>query len=162
MGVGYAALLSVLLLLAGSWSAVREKRALLLLWGAIILSPILMSLQGVSVPTWAYARYLIFSLPLLLILIAEGIDWLARHVRIGRGAAVVAWGLAAIVVLCWIPLVHAQFLAQKTWPYARVAKFLHTQMEKNDVIVAGMGRQIHTEPVLRRCRRSYCAARQLR
>jgi len=31
MGVGYAALLSVLLLLAGSWSAVREKRALLLL-----------------------------------------------------------------------------------------------------------------------------------
>ncbi len=137
MGVGYAALLPVLLLLAGSWSAVRKKRALLLLWGAIILSPLLMSLQGVSVPTWAYARYLIFSLPLLLILIAEGIDWLTIHVRIGSGAAVVAWALAAIVVLCWIPLVHAQFLTQKTWPYARVAKFLHTHMEKNDVIVAG-------------------------
>ena len=39
MGVGYAALLSVLLLLAGCWSAVREKRALLLLCGAIILAP---------------------------------------------------------------------------------------------------------------------------
>jgi len=38
MGVGYAALLSLLLLLAGSWSAVREKRALLLLWGGIILA----------------------------------------------------------------------------------------------------------------------------
>jgi len=46
--------------------------------------PILMSLQGVSVPSWAYARYLIFSLPLLLILIAEGIDWLAIHVWMGR------------------------------------------------------------------------------
>jgi hypothetical protein len=137
MGVGYVALLSVLLLLAGCWSAVREKRALLLLWGAIILPPILMSLQGVSVPSWAYARYLIFSLPLLLILIAEGIDWLAIHVWMRRDAAVIAWGLTAIVVLGWIPLVHAQFLAKEEWPYAQVATFLHTQMQKSDVIVAG-------------------------
>jgi hypothetical protein len=137
MGVGYAALLSALLLLAGSWSAVRGKRALLLLWGAIILGPILMSLQGVSVPSSAYARFLIFSLPLLLILIAEGIDWLAIHIWMGKGAAVVAWGLTAIVVLGWTPLVQAQFLAKQEWPYARVAKFLHTQMQKNDVIIAG-------------------------
>ena len=137
MGVGYVALLSLLLLLAGSWSAVREKRGLLLLCGAIILGPILMSLQGVSVPSWAYARYLIFSLPLLLILIAEGIDWVAIHVQMGRGAAVVAWGLTAIVVFGWIPLVHAQFLAKEEWPYAQVATFLHTQMQKSDVIVTG-------------------------
>jgi hypothetical protein len=137
MGVGYAALLSALLLLAGSWSAVRAKRALLLLCGAIILSPILMSLQGVSVPSSAYARFLIFSLPLLLIIIAEGIDWLAIHVWMGKGAAVVAWGLTAIVVSGWTPLVQAQFLAKEEWPYARVAKFLHTQMQNNDVIIAG-------------------------
>jgi hypothetical protein len=137
MGVGYVALLSLLLLLAGSWSAVREKRGLLLLWGGIILGPILMSLQGVSVPSWAYARYLIFSLPLLLILMAEGIDWLAIHVWMGKDAAVIAWGLTAIVVLGWMPLVHAQFIAKEEWPYARVATFLHTQMQKGDVIVAG-------------------------
>jgi hypothetical protein len=137
MGVGYAAFLSALLLLAGSWSAAREKWALLLLCGAIILGPILMSLQGVSVYPWAYTRYLIFSLPLLLILMAEGIDWLARHVRMRRGAAVAAWGLTALILLCWTPYVYAQFLAKKQWPYARVAKFLHAQMQKNDVIVAG-------------------------
>jgi hypothetical protein len=96
-----------------------------------------MSLQGVSVPSWAYARYLIFSLPLLLILIAEGIDWLAIHVWMGRGTAVVAWGLTAIVVLGWIPLVRAQFLAKEEWPYAQVATFLHMQMRKSDVIVTG-------------------------
>ena len=51
MGVGYAASLAVLLLLAGSWSAVRESSEALLLavGGAIILRPVLMSLQGVSV-----------------------------------------------------------------------------------------------------------------
>ena len=43
MGVGYIALLSLLLLLVGTWSAIRDKRALLLLWGAIILCLILMS-----------------------------------------------------------------------------------------------------------------------
>ena len=136
MGVGYVALLSVLLLLAGSWSAIREKRGLLLLCVAIILAPILMSLQGVSVDTAAFARYLICSLPLLLILMAEGIDWLARSVW-QRRTAIAAWGLTALIVVCWAPLVQAQFLAKKRWPYARVAKFLHTQMQKNDVIVAG-------------------------
>jgi hypothetical protein len=136
MGVGYATLLSALLLLAGSWSAVREKRALLLLCVAIILAPILMSLQGVSVDTSAFARYLICSLPLLLILMAEGIDWLARSVW-QRRTAIAAWGFTALIVVCWTHSLQAQFLAKKRWPYARVAKFLHTQMQKNDVIVAG-------------------------
>ena len=115
MGVSYVALLSLLLLLAGSWSAAREKRALLLLCVAIILAPILMSLQGVSVDTAAYARYLICSLPLLLILMAEGIDWLARSVW-RRRSAIAGWALAALMVVCWIPLLQAQFLAKIRWP----------------------------------------------
>jgi hypothetical protein len=48
-----------------------------------------------------------------------------------------AWGLTAIVVLCWTPPVGVQFVVQKRWPYARVAKFLQAKMQKNDVIVAG-------------------------
>ena len=135
-GGGYAVWLSIPLLLAGCWSAAREKRALLLLCGAIILGPILMSLQGVSVPASASARYLIYSLPLLLILIAEGIDWLARHIWVRR-ATIVAWSLTAVIVMCWTPSVQARFLIKEHWPYARVAKFLQTRMEKNDVIVAG-------------------------
>jgi hypothetical protein len=48
--------------------------------------------------------------------------------------------------MCWssaidpagaTPYVRAQFLVKKQWPYARVARFLHTHMRKNDVIVAG-------------------------
>jgi hypothetical protein len=34
-------------------------------------------------------------------------------------------------------LIHAQFLAKEEWPYAQVATFLHRQMQKSDVIVAG-------------------------
>lgn len=137
MGVGYVVWLSVFLLLAGCWSAIREKRALLLLCGAIILAPILMSLQGVSVNTSAFARYLICSLPLLLIMMAEGIDWVARHVRIRGGAVVVAWCLTTLIVLCWMPNTQFRFFAKKQWPYAKAAKFLHRQMQKRDVIVSG-------------------------
>src|ERR1043166_7674972 len=137
MGVGRAALLCLVLLLAGCWSAIREKRALLLLCGAIILPPIAMSLQGISVNTLNYARYLVFCLPLLLILMAGGIDWLARLVRIRGVATVVAWSLTRLIFIFWMPTIQYQFFAKKQWPYGKVAEFLHRQMHKRDVIVAG-------------------------
>jgi uncharacterized membrane protein len=137
MGGGYGIFLSGLLLLAGSWSAVREKRALLLLCGAIIMGPILMSLQGVSVQSSAAARYLIFVLPWILILMAEGIDWFGRHLCILKAGTVAVWTVTALVVLCWVPSIHGRFVIKSQWPYARVAKFLHAQMRENDVIVAG-------------------------
>ena len=136
MGNSYAAFLAVLLLSAGCWSAARDKYPLLLLCGAIFVGPILMSLQGIAIDPGGYARYLIFSLPLLLILIAEGIDWIARHIR-ARWAAIAAWGLAVLIVAFWTPCIHAQFLHQTRWPFAEVAGFLRTRMEKDDVIVAG-------------------------
>lgn len=136
MGNSYAAFLSVLLLSAGCWSAARGKQPLLLLCGAIIVGPILMSLQGIALDAGGFARYLIFSLPLLLILIAEGVDWITRHIRVRR-AAIAAWGLTVLIVACWTPCIHAQFLHQTRWPFAEVAGFLRAQMQKDDVIVAG-------------------------
>lgn len=136
MGNNYAALLSVLLLAAGCWSAARGKQPLLLLCGVIIVGPIIMSLQGVEVDAGAFARYLIFSLPLLLILIAEGIDRVAAHIPV-RWATSAAWGLIVLMVAGWTPCIHAQFLHQTRYPYAEVARFLHGQMQKDDVIVAG-------------------------
>jgi len=136
MGNSYAAFLSVLLLSAGCWSAARDKQPLLLLCGAIIVGPILMSLQGIALDAGGFARYLIFSLPLLLILIAEGVDWITRNIRV-RWAAIAAWGLTVLIVACWTPCIHAQFLHQTRWPFAEVAGFLRARMQKDDVIVAG-------------------------
>ncbi len=136
MGNSYAAFLSVLLLFAGCWSAARNKQPLLLLCGAIIVGPILMSLQGIAIDAGGFARYLIFSLPLLLIIIAEGVDWITRHIRV-PWAAIATWGLTVLIVACWTPSINAQFLHQTRWPFAEVARFLHAQMQKDDVIVTG-------------------------
>ena len=135
MGVGYLAFVVAILLLAGVWSGTQAQRPLLLLCLAIILGPVLMSLQGVAVYQ-DEPRYLIFLLPLLLILLAEGIDYLARHVRMRRGAAVAAWGLTALIVLGWTPIVRARFLAKQQLAYVRVAKFLHANLRKGDIVVA--------------------------
>jgi len=136
MGNSYAAFLSVILLAAGCWSAARGKQPMLLLCGAIIVGPIIMSWQGVAVDAGSYARYFIFSLPLLLIFIAQGIDWIVTHIPV-RWAANAAWGLTLLIVACWTPCIHAQFLHQTRWPYAEVARSLHAHMQKDDVIVAG-------------------------
>ena len=36
-----------------------------------------------------------------------------------------------------MPTIQFHFLAKKQWPYDKVAKFLHRQMHKRDVIVSG-------------------------
>ena len=136
MGVGYATLLSVLLLLAGSWSAVQSSERFFCCVSQSFSAPILMSLQGVSVDTAAYARYLIcFST------VASNPDGrgnrLACKKCLATRIAIAVWVLAALIVVCWTPLVQAQFLAKTRWPYARMARFLDTQMQTNDVIVAG-------------------------
>ena len=138
MGWGYLAFVVALLLIAGVWSGTQAKRPLLLLCLAIILGPIVMSLQGVSVSP-GEPRYLIFSLPLLLILLAEGIDWLAGHIRMRRGAVVTAWGLTALIVLGWMPFVRAQFVTKRHLEYVRLAEFLHSKLRKGDVVVARWG-----------------------
>lgn len=138
MGAGYLAFIVAPLLLAGVWSGTQAKRPILLLCLGIILGPVLMSLQGVSIyPN--EPRYLIFFLPLLLILLAEGIDWFARHIRIRRGAAAIAWGLTALIVLGWTPIVRKSFVAKRYVAHARVAKFLHARLRQGDVVVARWG-----------------------
>ena len=46
-------------------------------------------------------------------------------------------GLTVLIVACWTPCIHAQFLHQTRWPFAEVARFLRARMQKDDVIVAG-------------------------
>ena len=135
LGGGYFAFFVALPLLFGLWSATQERRGLLLLCLAIALGPILMSLRGISIPTWTYARYLIFSLPLLLIFLAEGIDWLTKHLRMPRAAVIAAWGLTAILILGWSRDIYGQFVGRKNFPYARVAEFLHAQLKNGDLVV---------------------------
>jgi hypothetical protein len=134
-GAGYYAFLFAALLLLGIWSATQEHKPLLLLCAAVALGPVLMSLHGLSHFPWAYSRFLIFSLPLLLILLAEGINWLAAHILVQRRAAVGAWALAGLIVLCWAPDLVVRVREKDYRTYARMADSLRARFQSGDVIL---------------------------
>ena len=135
---GYEAFFFATLLSLGIWSATQEQKPLLLLWGAVALGPVLMSLRGISVYPWTYARFLIFSLPLLLILLAEGISWFTTRISVRRPitAPVISWSLAALVVFFWTPALHTPSPTKDFYrSYMQMAQFLRAHFQRGDVIV---------------------------
>ena len=124
------------LLLAGVWSATQERKQLLPLVLLAGLSPVLVSLKGVSHFPWAYARFQIYCVPLLLILMAEGIRWLAARGPARVSASALAWAVTVGAVLAWIPPTGELFAGKReNAAYARTAAWLQTQRRPGDVIV---------------------------
>ncbi len=120
------------LLVAGVWSATQARKNLLPLCVLVGLSPVFVSLKGVSHFPWAYARFQIYCVPLMLILMAEGIGWLTARAR--HPAA--AWALTAVTVLCWLPPLADLFAGKReNAAYARTAAYLLAQRRPGDLIV---------------------------
>ena len=80
-GNGFLLFVPAGLLVAGIWSATQARKTLLPLCVLVGLSPVFVSLKGVSHFPWAYARFQIYCVPLMLILMAEGIVWLTARMR---------------------------------------------------------------------------------
>ena len=72
-GDGYYVLPSLCLLILGVWVSICDKQHILILSGMLLIPTGMASLAGLSHYPWAYARFLIPVLPILLIFIAEGI-----------------------------------------------------------------------------------------
>ena len=75
--------------------------------------------------------------------------------RTPRGTSVTAVALATLVILGWTPLSTRSFLLRNKFPYIRVATFLHAQMQKEDVIVAGWGMRFTLSQFFERRGRMY-------
>ena len=154
LGTGFASFVPGALLLAGVWSATQTRRSLLPLCLLAGLSPILVSLKGVSHYPWAYARFQIYCLPFLLILLAEGINWLAALVP-GKSSvrmAVLSSILVAAVIAAWVPDT-AQVFAEKraSAAYVETAAYLQIQRRTGDVVVVeGSINHLDLQPLLPR------------
>lgn len=148
-GSGFLLFVPGALLLAGVWSATQARKTLLPLCLLAGLSPILVSLKGVSHFPWAYARFQIYCVPLLLILMAEGIRWLSEQAtpaRIRGGAAAV---LTAVAVLAWVPPMAKLFTGKReNAVYAQTAAYLLKQRAPGDVIVIAGAPHLQLTPLL--------------
>lgn len=149
-GEGFVAFIPAGLLLAGVWSATQNSKKLLPLCLLAALSPVLISLKGVSHFPSAYARFQIYCIPFLLILMAEGILWLAARIssRTNRCNATAAT-LAAVALLGTIPAFAELFgLKREDAAYAQAAAYLHTQNAPGDTVVIAGGAHLAMTPLL--------------
>ena len=149
-GRGFPLFLPGGLLVVGIWSATQTRQSLLPLCLLVGLSPILISLKGVSHFPWAYARFQIYCIPLMLILMAEGIQWLAERITPKRTLPF-AWMLALLMILAWVPPLAAHFRGEHAnAAYARTADYLLANRRAGDLIVAEGATQLQLTPLLPR------------
>ena len=127
---------SVACLFAGLHSAVSREKGLRLLLPGIVLPVLLMSLQGISEYPWAYARFMIASVPLLLILTAAGVRHLAC-LATGPRRSIIATALAAVVAFSWGPEMVESFALKTAQPWHKAAHALVDLRREDDPILTG-------------------------
>ena len=94
MGQGYVVPLTLAVIGYAVWRGIRRGLPTQLLLAFLILQVLLMSLAGVSHTDRAFARFDIALLPLLLILLADGLVALPRRCM--------TWGAVAVVSICFV------------------------------------------------------------
>ena len=76
------------LLALAAYTAIRRSNGICLLLVLVSLAPVFLSVQGVSHFPWGYSRYLIFTLPLLIVIVSWGLASLpivAERPRLATG-----------------------------------------------------------------------------
>ena len=122
-----------LLGLIGAVAAWRRRSGFGLLLLGLVLPSLIMSVQGLAHHPWAYQRLLIFQLPVLFLLVAEGLCVLSGT---RRGLAGL---LLSLLLLGWWPGL-AQLFEQKPRltdsPLLQAAQFVWERFEPGDTLVA--------------------------
>jgi 4-amino-4-deoxy-L-arabinose transferase-like glycosyltransferase len=147
---GYGSVLPVAVsaigVLAGVVAALGSLPRLRPLLAALAIPVAALSLQGMSHYPWAFARFLIAILPLLIILLAAGAAEIGRTTR--RPPA--GWAFVAVVVLCWLPATVEAFADKLDYRWQRPAAFLNEARRADDlVLAAGWLEWLHLQPYLR-------------
>lgn len=127
-GSGFFVLPSLALLAAGWMAAARSNPRLFLLSG---IAPWLMacySLQGVSMWPWAMSRYLIVVLPVLLVIMAEGLVLWCKSPRKLAAATLV-------IAATWLPNARTVYQDRQEHPVDDLVAHLRENLREDDVLV---------------------------
>lgn len=119
-----------LLGLAG-WRAIAHRSSLQLALGLVLIPPILLALQGISHYPWGVARFLVFVLPLLIILLAAG---LKGTVGVGQRRGLVL-PLAVALALTWAPNLIERWQDQAQYPWDTLRQHLLSESRETPTLV---------------------------
>lgn len=143
---GFFGWLSALCLLSGIVGAYKYEKPVGLLLPCIVLPILLMSIQGVSYFPWQFARFLIFIVPIIVIFIAEGVEYFATRF-FSRHSFRMTLAILLILVFTWLPRGYAVADERTSHPWHRVAAFLKEHVRPGDVILgSSWGDAFHFRP----------------
>jgi uncharacterized membrane protein len=134
-GDGYYGWLSAVLLISALFVTYKYDMPLLKLCPYLILPVILISIQGLSHFPWAYARFIIFVVPVYIIYMSEGIHVYASSVV--RLTNVVSTILVIGLIVTWIPGFQKMLSNKHEYPWNQVSKYITTEYNDNDIILYG-------------------------
>ena len=131
---GFYGWLSAFFFLTGIFITFKHEKPVFLLVPFIFLPILLMSIQGSSTFPWAYARFLSFTLPFIIIFIAEGLDYITNRFPPAHSLRYTVMGLL-IIFASWLPQAHEFLENSRNYPWHHVASFLQECVKPGDVIL---------------------------
>ncbi|WP_028313974.1 hypothetical protein [Desulfatibacillum aliphaticivorans] len=132
-GRGYGVLAPAGLFIAALFLCVKRNTPLVLMFPYLALPVLAMSLEGLSHYPWAYARFLFYLIPVGLIIISQGVDFIAfsfpGKTRLVFGA------LTGILIITWALGITGLFFRKENFKFQDVAVLIKSVYEKNDFFV---------------------------
>ncbi|MBF0123178.1 MAG: hypothetical protein HQL21_07235 [Candidatus Omnitrophica bacterium] len=135
---GYYGWLTAFFLMASFLISYKENKPIFLLLPCVILPIILISIQGMTVVSWSYGRYLIFVVPILIIFLADFIEFLAIKV-FKKGAAPWVLAITALVIATWWPNMQGVFKSKVDYPWQEAGSFIRDHYKDGDVVLCDDG-----------------------
>jgi hypothetical protein len=143
-GNGFYGWLSAILMGGAILLTFRAQKSSLILTLHILLPIVLISIQGLSHFPWAYARFLIFLVPICIIFIAEGIEhlWLFMPMR---NSAIIA-SIVILVIITWFPNLEEGYNKKIDQPWKAVATYIETTPNANLILSNDWLDNLHLRP----------------
>jgi hypothetical protein len=131
---GFFAWVSAASFIAGALISYKYEKSLLVLLPAVFLPMLLLSAQGFSNFPWAYARFLIFIVPIIIIFMADGIDHYAKKLA-PETSWLPAVTLVILLILSWTPQIKQVFDRKSSYPWHKVAYYITKHFTGGDIII---------------------------
>ena len=144
-GNGFYGWVSAFLMGSAIFLTIRvQNNPLLILIPLIALSIILISIQGISHFPDAYARFLIFLVPVCVIFIAEGIVYLSAITPINNSIAITFF--TALLISTWAPNFIYGYKEKIDRPWGQVATFIKNSADGNMILTNDWLSNLHLAP----------------
>jgi len=144
-GNGFYGWASAFLMASAIFLTIRvQNNPLIILIPFIALSILLISIQGISHFPSAYARFLIFLVPICVIFIAEGIVYLSAIIPVKNSIAITIFTI--LLVSTWVPNFIQGYKEKIDQPWGQVAAFIKNSADGNMILTNDWLSNLHLTP----------------